>query len=102
MSYSSSILECKYNTEYNIQSLFRVIVAPYWNVNNFLFVVIKFYHFVIVAPYWNVNWLKDLSLDVDDEVIVAPYWNVNNGLYTLVSQLLQGYSSSILECKSFN
>ena len=32
---------------------------------------------VIVAPYWNVNDVKGSLEDMQILVIVAPYWNVN-------------------------
>ena len=32
---------------------------------------------VEVAPYWNVNDIVNMMLDGKDIVEVAPYWNVN-------------------------
>ena len=37
----------------------------------------KYYKRVIVTPYWNVNNIDSKIDNIYVEVIVTPYWNVN-------------------------
>ena len=42
--------------------------------------LVKYYNVirrVLVAPYWNVNNIEEIELLGISTVLVAPYWNVN-------------------------
>ncbi len=62
----------------NLNNIYYVEVAPYWNVNLYIIYMCFLFIMVEVAPYWNVNSINNTAISLSSLVEVAPYWNVNN------------------------
>ena len=54
---------------------------------------------ILVAPYWNLNNSRIFKIVNLNPILVAPYWNLNEEIPTSEKENLDHISSSILEFK---
>ena len=57
---------------------------------------------ILVAPYWNLNNSNNGASKLSEFILVAPYWNLNEKRISDCINLEIHISSSILEFKCIN
>ena len=77
MPFNLSILECKCRNFCSAPFGFRLLISPYWNVNQ----------------HWPLKHLNTLPL------LISPYWNVNESSDIWPEWSKATFNLSILECK---
>ena len=76
-----------------------ILVAPYWNLNEYESGSYKLNCLILVAPYWNLNNDTVKKEELYWFILVAPYWNLNGISSRAYSDEDLNISSSILEFK---
>ena len=75
--FNLSILECKLRTGLTCRRVGRVLIYPYWNVNESTYQRFNNLSSVLIYPYWNVNKMLTPDLMFSLVVLIYPYWNVS-------------------------
>ena len=98
--FNLSILECKSRRKLlGTARLQKVLIYPYWNVNNAAYKILKPTPFVLIYPYWNVNTSSSyrrtettasFNLSILECKLRAPLSN---------NRQKDSFNLSILECK---
>ena len=61
------MVECEYTVDNTPFIMFFVLIDTWWNVNEFLSVINKYFTVVLIDTWWNVNVFNKLS-------VTEPLW----------------------------
>ena len=71
------MVECEYTVDNTPFIMFFVLIDTWWNVNEFLSVINKYFTVVLIDTWWNVNEKVVTFVSPSPAVLIDTWWNVN-------------------------
>ena len=77
LSFNRYMVECELNTFTSTLYPVPVLIDTWWNVNEFLSVINKYFTVVLIDTWWNVNEKVVTFVSPSPAVLIDTWWNVN-------------------------